>query len=375
MLWLSNSKLSAFNQYTIPAFVFTIQYELSHITLLLREYDVSYLPFKGMWEWGRAGPDHLICLIFRFKPVFLVWHITTYTVDIIWQVCAPVSLVQSSPSSHWAACHCQAWWPPINISIQQWQMPHFHFPFATIQNSMEQPISLSLSSSSEELFYEIDEGESNSEWYTRGFSKTLISSPIPTTQNSPWPKSMFIPCHSICYSHLPLHQSPMASLLLVNNKAEEALYWTTHHFLSQCLSAPHLPLLPSSPLPLLAKWTTSCPFPTSLTSFHSHAQPTPASSLSCRPLYVWASLQTGHSYKICQLPNPIPFLLCCCASPTHLSPLKIQACARDLAPSTFMSHKLLPLGPFQEGCKRPSFSLEKLGILIMLLVAYTFNFK
>ena len=57
MLWLSNSKLSAFIQYTIPAFACTVQYELCHIALPLREYDVSYLPFKGTWEWGRAGPD------------------------------------------------------------------------------------------------------------------------------------------------------------------------------------------------------------------------------------------------------------------------------------------------------------------------------
>ena len=33
------------------------QLELCLIILLLKEYDVSYLPFMGTWEWERAGPD------------------------------------------------------------------------------------------------------------------------------------------------------------------------------------------------------------------------------------------------------------------------------------------------------------------------------
>ena len=41
-----------------------MQCELCLIILPLKEYDVSNLPFKGTWEWGRAGPDvcHTNCL-------------------------------------------------------------------------------------------------------------------------------------------------------------------------------------------------------------------------------------------------------------------------------------------------------------------------
>ena len=51
---VSNSSVSTFNQYTILAFVCSVQYQLWCIIL----YNLSYLPFKGEWEWERAGPDY-----------------------------------------------------------------------------------------------------------------------------------------------------------------------------------------------------------------------------------------------------------------------------------------------------------------------------
>ena len=54
---VSNLKQSTFNWYTILASISTVQYELCGMIFLLKEYNLSYFPFKGEWEWGRAGPD------------------------------------------------------------------------------------------------------------------------------------------------------------------------------------------------------------------------------------------------------------------------------------------------------------------------------
>ena len=72
MLWLSNFRWVTFNQCTIPAFLYAIQYELCPIILPLREYAVSYLPFKETWEWGRAVPDLDTRFIFS-RPSTYPW--------------------------------------------------------------------------------------------------------------------------------------------------------------------------------------------------------------------------------------------------------------------------------------------------------------
>ena len=155
---------------------------------------------------------------------------------------------------------------PISASLLQ--------PF---KNSMERPILLSPSFSSEELFYENNsgKGESNSEWYTRDFSK-ISPFALPSTQNA---ESMFVPAtqsttqnHSLS-PHLPFPHSPLPSQLLVNGKVEANFHWITHHCSSQCPSTLWLLLPPSSPLPLPVVWTTyphpsQCPMNSATPIYH-----------------------------------------------------------------------------------------------------------
>ena len=71
--------------------------------------DVSYkFPQPPILTPWFLHPSNLVRLILRFKPVFVVWHVASYTVDVRRRARAPVSAVQSLPIGRLAACHHQA---------------------------------------------------------------------------------------------------------------------------------------------------------------------------------------------------------------------------------------------------------------------------
>ena len=120
-----------FNQYTIPVFVYCVQCELCLIIIPLKEYDVSSLPFRGMWEWGRAGPVTLSKL--RKKTSQLSSHdiylwlsiCLTLSGGMAWKpvyiyIPAPITLnfeeirVVWVPTSEWP-CHSERIWPCVQM--------------------------------------------------------------------------------------------------------------------------------------------------------------------------------------------------------------------------------------------------------------------
>ncbi|EDQ99058.1 uncharacterized protein LACBIDRAFT_317699 [Laccaria bicolor S238N-H82] len=137
-----------------------------------------------------------------------------------------------------------------------------------------------------ESFYESDEGESDSEWYNKEFSKILTLPSSPTTHQKPSrPESMFVPHHSVRYSKplllTPCTTSPVSPAFSSKRQSRRSF----------------IPNYPSPPIPTLIRTSSassstsssskmnhiSSPFPTSPKSFHSRAPYTPASSSSRRP--------------------------------------------------------------------------------------------
>ena len=166
---------------------------------------------------------------------------------------------------------------PISASLLQ--------PF---KKSMELHVALSPSSSSEESFYETDEGEFDSGWHADEIFRILTCSP-PTTQNPPRPESMLVRRHSVRYSKpLPLtpsSTSPFSPAFPSAGKRQSSRF---------------IPNYPLSLIPTLVRSSSasssilssssscelsylSSPFATSPTPFHSRAPHTPASSSSRRP--------------------------------------------------------------------------------------------
>ena len=110
------------------------------------------------------------------------------------------------------------------------------------------------------------------EWSTRQFSPSPLPSlphktpHAPNQCSSPVTRST-TPINSLLH-HLSLLHSPLPSLLLANDKTEEASYQTTHHRVPQRSSAPYLSLLSLS-LPLLVNELALFIFRSSPKSFHS----------------------------------------------------------------------------------------------------------
>ena len=116
------------------------------------------------------------------------------------------------------------------------------FPRHSSRIFIKRLVPLYPSSSCEEWFYEPDyeEGEFDSEWYTKkSFQILIVNSPLPKTQCRSRPNQYsFLATQPSTRNHLHSHLlplSPPSSLLLANDKAETS-YRITDHLPSQRLS-------------------------------------------------------------------------------------------------------------------------------------------
>ena len=84
--------------------------------------------------------SHLVYPTFIFEPVLEAWHAATYAVDVRLRVRAPISLVQSVPSSHYVACHRQAQrFSSSAFPFNDSECPIFTSLLQPYKNSMERP--------------------------------------------------------------------------------------------------------------------------------------------------------------------------------------------------------------------------------------------
>ena len=189
--------------------------------------------------------SQLIRLIFRFKPMFAVRHVATYTADVRRRVRAPVSgsILAKQP----LGCSSS---PNTTVSRQGLHSTRanapFPLPLAIIKNLMEWSIPLSQSSSLEKSVYEIDEGGSDSERYTRArdFSQIFNSSP-PNHTVRPSPFNPLL--ETILSPHLPLHHAP--AFPSAGKRQSRALHTelpTTAHPNAVCSSSAYSSILSSS---------------------------------------------------------------------------------------------------------------------------------
>jgi hypothetical protein len=167
--------------------------------------------------------------VVRFYSVFAVWSSAANVIDVKRQVPLP---------SPWLNAHRVAVKPLVivkhNVSPSTSTFNNSECPISTsllqlFKISIARPIPLCPLSSSEESCYETDagNGESGSERYTRKSSPSPLPS-SPHKPSRPYPRINVRPSPlkpaTRNHSHSHLSHSPLPSLLLANDKAEEASY-------------------------------------------------------------------------------------------------------------------------------------------------------